>query len=165
MKLKIQIKCNNDQCMPEVIDKGEWVDLYLPKDVKLKSPYVNYSGKFVFNYTKIDLEICMRLLKGYEAIVAPRSSTFEHHGIICPNSIGVIDNPYNGDNDSWKFPVVPLRNATINAGQRICQFRIQLSQKATVWQRIKDLFCSGIEFERVDSLGNSDRGGFGTTGR
>ena len=52
----------------------------------------------------------------------------------------------------------------INKGDRICQFRIQLSQKATVWQKIKWLFSSGIKIEYVDSLSDNNRGGFGSTG-
>ena len=41
----------------------------------------------------------MKLPKGYEAIIAPRSSTFKNWGLIQTNSIGVIDSTYNGDND------------------------------------------------------------------
>ena len=51
-------------------------------------------------------------------------------------------------------------------GERICQFRVQLSQKATMWQKIKWLFSSGIELVQVKDLPNkTNRGGFGSTGK
>ena len=52
----------------------------------------------------------------------------------------------------------------MHKGDRICQFRIQLSQKATMWQKIKWLLSSGIELVEVDDLGNENRLGFGSTG-
>jgi len=57
-----------------------------------------------------------------------------------------------------------MRETTIEAGDRICQFRIQLSQKATMWQKIKWLFSSGVELVQVDDLGDNNRGGLGSTG-
>ena len=71
---------------------------------------------------------------------------------------------YNGNEDEWKFPAVAIRPTFIEKGTRICQFRVQLSQKATVWQKIKWLFTSGIKLVEVDNLDNTNRGGFGSTG-
>ena len=51
-----------------------------------------------------------------------------------------------------------MRETDIKAGDRICQFRIQLSQKATMWQKIKWLLSSGIELVEVDDLGDNNRG-------
>ena len=51
-----------------------------------------------------------------------------------------------------------MREATIEAGDRICQFRIQLSQKATMWQKLKWLLSSGIELVEVDDLSDDNRG-------
>jgi dUTPase len=62
------------------------------------------------------------------------------------------------------FPVTTLRRTSISANTRICQFRIQLSQKATVWQKLKWLFTSGIELVEVESLSSNNRSGFGSTG-
>ena len=53
---------------------------------------------------------------------------------------------------------------TIHKGERICQFEIVPNQFATMWQKLKWLFSSNIEFEWVDNLGNADRGGHGKTG-
>ena len=57
-----------------------------------------------------------------------------------------------------------MKATTIHKGDRICQFRIQLSQKATMWQKLKWLSSSGIELVEVDDLGDNNRGGFGSTG-
>ena len=93
----------------------------------------------------------MKLPEGYEAIMAPRSSTFKNWGILQSNGIGVIDSTYCGDNDIWMFPAYATKNITIPAGTRICQFRIQQEQPS-------------IEFNTVESLGTEDRGGLGSSG-
>ena len=82
------------------------------------------------------------------------------------NSIGVIDNSYNGNTDEWTFLAknITLHSVCVPKGARIAQFRIQLSQKANLWQKIQWLFSSKIEFEYVDILTNQSRGGYGTTG-
>ena len=53
---------------------------------------------------------------------------------------------------SGGWPVVALGKVEIPQYTRVCQFRIQPSQKATVWQKIKWLFTKKIEFEYVDNL-------------
>ena len=106
----------------------------------------------------------MKLPKGFEAIIASRSSTPNKFGIFIPNGQGIIDNSYSGNSDEWNYIVSPMKEVTINKGDRICQFRIQLSQKASIWQKIKWLFSSGIELVEVDDLGDNNRGGLGSTG-
>ena len=54
------------------------------------------------------------------------------------------------------------RTITIPKGTPIAQFEIVLSQKATVWQKLKWLFSNGIKLQRTDSVSNANRGGFGT---
>lgn len=49
--------------------------------------------------TYISQGVSMKLPDGYEAIVAPRSSTFKRYGILQTNGIGVIDNSYCGNDD------------------------------------------------------------------
>ena len=99
----------------------------------------------------IPLGVAMQLPAGYEAHVCPRSSTFKNFGVIQTNSMGIIDNSYCGDNDQWCLPVIALRTTKIYKNDRICQFRL-----------IKK--TEPIDFTRVKSLGNTDRGGFGSTG-
>src|SRR5574344_2326919 len=139
--------------MPSLSVNGDWIDLFAPEYVNC----VYERGKSGI----IDLGIAMQLPKGYEAIVAPRSSTFKHFGIILANSIGIIDNSYCGNTDYWKFPAIALRHTTIHYGDKIAQFRIQLSQKATIWQKIKWLFSNNITLKFYDVFYYADRVGFG----
>ena len=139
---KIKIKYfTNEINKIETFDCGDWIDLRAAKDISLKK------GESAL----IPLGIAMKLPKGYEAHVVPRSSTFKNWGIIQVNSVGVIDYTYMGDNDMWRMPVYAIRDTVIEKGDKICQFRIMESQPQ-------------ITFEEVETLGNSDRGGFGSTG-
>ena len=140
--MKIKVKYHADILPLEMNEKGDWVDLRAAQDMKLWDGY---------SYL-IPLGISVELPEGYEAHVAPRSSTFKNWGIIQTNSVGVIDNSYCGDNDIWMMPVYATRFAEIKKNDRICQFRIVEKQPH-------------LEFETVDHLGNKDRGGFGSTGR
>lgn len=179
MKLKIKVLNvvkDSEFIVPTVISKGDWVDLRAAEDVKLIAPqastlkYRTTNGvkesyrNVTFDSTNINLGIAMQLPKGFEAIVLPRSSTYKNTGTILANSMGVIDNTYCGNEDEWKYPVIALREVEILKGDRICQFRIQLSQKATMWQKLKWFLSSGIEFIEVESLNNESRGGIGSTG-
>lgn len=168
--MKIKVKLFNPACKFSVINKGEWIDLKSAETVSVHTPYAERLRKnktvreVSFEYQLIPLGIGMQLPKGFEAIIAPRSSSFKNYGIIETNSIGVIDSSYSGSEDQWKFPCIAFKDAVIYEGDRICQFRIQLSQKATIWQKIKWLFNNKIEFEFVNDYEGVNRGGFGSTG-
>ena len=125
----------------EQVGWGSWIDLYTYEDVTLKAGQREY----------ISMGVAMQLPQGYEAILAPRSSTFKRYGLLQSNSIGVIDSTYNGDDDIWCMPVVATRDIYIPKGTRICQFRIQKEQPK-------------IRFVTVSSLGNENRSGFGSSG-
>lgn len=122
-------------------EQGDWIDLRAAETVTLKA------GEFKL----IPLGIAMQLPKGYEAHVVPRSSTYKNFGIIQTNHQAVVDESYCGDNDQWWYPAYALRDTTININDRICQFRIVEKQPE-------------LSFEEVDTLGNEDRGGIGSTG-
>ena len=139
MEIKIK-KLVDGLAAIEAVHPGEWCDLRAAEDVTL-SP-----GE----YHRIRLGIAVMLPVGYEAIIAPRSSTFERWGVIPANSIGVIDHLYCGDDDEWSFPVVAAYTTT-RKNDRICQFRIQKQQPE-------------FTIEYVDDLGNENRGGFGSSG-
>ena len=140
MEIKIKYFTDKiDKVAP--ISKGDWIDLRAAETVRLKA------GEFKL----IPLGVAMQLPAGYEAHVCPRSSTFKNFGVIQTNSTGIIDNTYCGDNDQWFFPAFALRDTVINVNDRICQFRIMENQPK-------------IEFNIVESLGNADRGGHGSTG-
>ena len=104
------------------------------------------------DFNLIPLGVGMKLPKGYEAHIVPRSSTYKNFGIIQTNHQAVIDESYCGDNDEWKYPSYALRDTTIKKDDRICQFRIVKKQPS-------------IKFNVVDKLLNKNRGGFGSTGK
>lgn len=126
----------------ERFNVGDWIDLRAAEDVMIDS------GQFKL----IPLGVAMELPQGYEALVAPRSSTFKKLGIILANSIGIIDESYKGDGDEWHFPAYAVKDTFIHKNERICQFRIIKHQPM-------------IRLLEVDHLGNEDRGGIGSTGR
>lgn len=148
---------HNNLPLPKIIDKGEWVDLAAAENV-----HIDHKG----GYTLFSLGVSMQLPDGFEAILAPRSSTPGKFGIMVPNSFGVIDNSYSGNFDIWKMTAYCIKQGgtDIHYGDRVAQFRIQLSQKATFWQKLKWFFSNGIEIVEVDNLEGPDRGGFGSTG-
>lgn len=174
MKIKVRLLSNeNEKLIPEIIEKGDWIDLKNSCEILLNRPQwtplkktniQSFRDVNVF-HTNIPLGIAVELPAGFEAIVAPRSSTFKNFGIIQANSIGIIDNSYNGNNDEWMFPAIALKDCGIPKGQRICQFRIQLSQKATILQKLRWLFTQKIRIEVVSEFKNEDRGGFGSSGK
>lgn len=144
--LKIVVRYHDDYDGPpleklEKISVGDWIDLRAAMDVTLAA------GDFRI----IPLGVSMKLPAGYEAHIAPRSSTFKKWHIIQANSVGIIDNSYSGDGDVWGMPVLAFGKTTIRKNDRICQFRI-----------VKKM--PPIEFEETDHLNGPDRGGFGSTG-
>ena len=139
--MKIRIKYFDNAKKIEKIPQGDWIDLTANADMDLEQ------GGHYF----IPLGVAMELPNGYEAHVAPRSSSFKHWGFLVTNSFGIIDSSYCGDNDQWFLSVYATRNTHISKGDRICQFRVVEKQPQ-------------IDFEEVDILGNSDRGGCGSTG-
>lgn len=120
---------------------GDWIDLHAAEDIKLTPG----------SYHVISLGVSMKLPDGYEAHVAPRSSTFRNWGILQTNSVGIIDNSYCGDRDLWCMPVYATREAEIHKGDRICQFRIVKKMDA-------------VSFNETEHLSDNNRGGFGSTG-
>lgn len=142
-EMKIYIRNIVDGMEPvKAAHPGEWYDLRAAEDHFMKRGDV-YA---------IPLGVAIKLPKGYEAILAPRSSTYQQFGIAMVNSIGVIDNSYCGNNDQWHFSAIALRDTLIHKGDRICQFRIFYQQPR-------------CEIIYTDHLDDEDRGGFGSTGR
>ena len=155
-KKTIRIKYFEGAKKLEKISKGDWIDLYANKDMLIPEG----------ERAMIPLGVAMELPEGYEAHLAPRSSTFKTWGIIQTNSVGVVDHSFMGDNDQWHMPVyclvgkeyankvtgyIRIKGTWIHKGDKIAQFRIMEIQPE-------------IEFEEVEHLGNADRNGFGSTG-
>lgn len=139
---KIKVLYHNSKLEPiEKISVGDWIDLRLSEDVTMKAG----------DYRLLSLGVSIKLPRGYEAIVAPRSSTFSKYGIIMANSLGIIDETYCGIGDIWRFPAYATRNVTIPMNTRICQFRIVKHQPK-------------LKIMSVKTLHDENRGGLGSTG-
>ena len=143
----MRVKLIDKEVYPQGLQKiggnrSDWIDLRARKDIVMKA------GDLVY----IPLGVAMELPRGYEALVAPRSSMPKNFFIMQANSIGIIDESFKGDNDEWCMPAYAIRDTTIHKGERICQFRIIEHQPELV-------------LEYVDVLGNEDRGGWGTSGK
>lgn len=141
-QIKIIYHNQNIDKIINIENKSDWYDLRAAETVEMRAG----------DYKLISLGVSMKLPEGYEAHVAPRSSTFKNFGVLQTNSFGIIDNSYSGTNDIWKFPALAMRDTVIHEGDRICQFRIEKKQPA-------------VEFIEVDELDDTDRGGFGSTGK
>ncbi|MDD6683643.1 MAG: deoxyuridine 5'-triphosphate nucleotidohydrolase [Clostridiales bacterium] len=140
--MTIKIRYHGDVTPLEKIPQGDWIDLRAAETVEMKAG----------EYRLISLGVSMQLPRGYEAHVAPRSSTFKKWGVIQANSLGIIDESYCGDHDIWYFPALAMRDTVIEKGDRICQFRIVEKMPA-------------VAFETVEFLSAPDRGGIGSTGK
>lgn len=125
----------------EITSYGGCVDLYNYEELCLKA------GEKGF----INFGISMKLPEEYDALILPRSSTFKRYGILLTNSVGYIDNSYNGTEDYWMACVYATRDITIPKGTRCFQFRLIKRQP-------------NIDFVQQDSLNDTNRGGFGSSG-
>ena len=139
-KIKIKLLRGINTVSPQL--HSDWIDLRAAEETKLMAG----------EYKAIPLGVAIELPKGYEAIIAPRSSTFKVYGILMANSIGVIDESYCGGGDEWHFLAFATRHTVIHAGERICQFRIVKHQPK-------------FRLTWVERLTRKNRGGIGSTGR
>ena len=170
--MKIKVKLFEGGKMPQVNEKGDLFDVFARTKVTLNAPQAGVQHQVnnekvrdvTFNSTLIGLGFAMEIPQGFKANLYPRSSTYSKWGIIFGNHVGQIDSTYCGNNDEWKVNAVALRATEIHIGDKIAQFEIVPSSKATCWQKFKWLFSSKIEFVEVECLEHHDRGGFGTTG-
>lgn len=121
--------------------KSAWIDVRASKDTRVTMGETQI----------VPLGFAAQMPDGYEAILAPRSSSAKKFGFIQTNSIGVIDDSYCGDTDEWGLAIYGIKDGEIHKGDRIAQFRIQ--------EKMPD-----VEFFAVSSLRHSDRGGFGSSG-
>jgi dUTP pyrophosphatase len=137
---RIKIKKHHPDVVFKNIPNGDWQDLSIVEEAVLAEG----------DYKLLSFGFSAQLPEGFEAHIVPRSSTFKKYGILQTNGVGIVDNSYCGDNDIWMFPCYATKSIVIPAGERIAQFRIFKKQDA-------------LKFEFVDTLGNKERGGFGST--
>lgn len=144
MEIKVYYHSEAIDRLQYIDGKSDWIDLRAAENYSLKK------GDFAL----INLGVSMQVPEGYEAHIAPRSSTFKRWGILQTNSVGVIDNSYSSAEDVWMMPVYATRDTEIKVNDRVCQFRIVENQPH-------------IDFREVtaEELTPKARGGFGSTGR
>jgi len=119
--MTIKIRYHGDVTPLEKIPQGDWIDLRAAETVEMKAG----------EYRLISLGVSMQLPKGYEAHVAPRSSTFKKWGVIQANSLGIIDESYCGDHDIWYFPALAMRDTVIE--------RVIASASSGLWKKCRRL--------------------------
>jgi len=96
--------------------------------------------------------VIVQVPQGTVLLIIPRSSLPRKKGLICPHSLGVIDEDYHGPEDEIFVQVqnITKEPVTIERGERIAQGLIVRAEKA--------------EWNEVDDHGAKTRGGFGSTG-
>lgn len=101
---------------------------------------------------RVPLNIAIQLPAGHWAMLAARSSLHKK-GLMLANGIGVGDADYCGDNDEYQAALYNFstQDVTVERGDRIVQLLI--------------LPYTRVSVEAVETLANSDRGGFGSTGK
>lgn len=170
--MQIRIKKMRDNAKLPVFKNGNLMDCYVSK-IGYAAPKDEYltlieSGEFSMDdinwmkgdrlgYAKGDIVVvklgfAIELPKGKKMLLYPRSSTFRKYGLLLTNSVGVIDDTFNGDNDEVIAMFYATREGAVVENDRLVQMDIQDAME-------------DIEFEVVETLGNKDRGGFGSTGK
>ncbi len=96
--------------------------------------------------------VVVKVPHGYALLVLPRSSLPRKKGLICPHSLGLIDQDYHGPNDEIFVQVKNItdKTVTVERGERIAQGLFVKIERAS--------------FVEVDGHGVESRGGFGSTG-
>lgn len=162
-QVKVKLVRENAQ-MPER-KNGNWFDIYTSGARILKKNEIKGSFKLpleptifdgIIHYNEGDvvilyLGIATDLGKGYEANMISRSSFFMNTGLLLSNSIGLMDDCFCGDKDEWRAVCYATRAGALKIGDRHMQFTVK---KTGVF-----------DLEEVETLGNANRGGYGSTGK
>lgn len=95
--------------------------------------------------------VIIRVPEGYALLIIPRSSLPRKKALICPHSLGVIDQDYHGPDDEIFVQVQNASNkpVTVERGERIAQ---GLLVKVGIAQ-----------WNEVEKHKENSRGGFGST--
>lgn len=141
--MKIKIK-RFDKTLPLPVHKTAGavaVDLYSRLDFNINPKQIAY----------IPMNVAIKIPDGYFIIQIPRSSTHKL-GLMAINSVGVFDRDYCGNDDEYHFAAYNFTDKPvfIEKGTRLCQLLL--------------IKCENFDFDEVDSMEETSRGGFGTTG-
>ena len=146
---------------------GNWHDCYVSGAAVLKAAAVENWGfdwrdaivrmqdTGVIHYQPGDIVVLFlgfsaQMEQGYEGHILPRSSTFTKYGLLLSNAMGIVDDTYCGDEDEWRAVMYATKEGHFRVGERLVQISFQKTLNVT--------------FERVETLGNENRGGYGSTG-
>ena len=170
--MKIRIKKMRENAKLPEFKNGNWMDCYISKIGKVDRCTLSLGGEFDFkkdvdwydeNSTNLipyeagdalvfKLGFALELPKGKELHLLPRSGTCRKYGLILTNSMGIGDDTFVGDNDEYMAVMYATRSGSVKVGERLLQIKIVDSMEK-------------MEFEEVETFGNKDRGGYGSTGR
>lgn len=100
---------------------------------------------------RVPLNIALEPPKGYFLLVAARGS-LPKKGLMLANSVGIGDPDFSGNTDEYWATLFNFTDheVPIARGERLVQGIFKKFGRA--------------EWDEVEDLGNTDRGGFGTTG-
>lgn len=136
----------------EKIEGGDLVDLRTSR-IKVNGEEKTFPCEYRFGDTVfVKLGFAMKMPPEKKANVYPRSGTFKNYGLLLTNSVGQIDNKYQGNDDEWCAMFWATRDGIINYDDRILQFEVV------------DRVMENVTFEEVIELNNINRGGFSSTG-
>ena len=101
--------------------------------------------------TVFDLNVAIKVPPGHFVLMAARSS-LRKRGLMLANGIGILDEDYAGDNDEYHAALYNFTDEAIEVkrGERVVQIVVLPYDK--------------VAWSEVETLGQPDRGGFGTTG-
>mgnify|MGYP005683457701 CR=1 FL=1 len=96
--------------------------------------------------------VIVQVPAGYALLLIPRSSLPRKKALVCPHSLGVIDQDYHGPEDELMVQVQNISDepVVVERGERIAQGLFVKVEQA--------------QWHEVDDHGAETRGGFGSTG-
>lgn len=101
---------------------------------------------------RVSLGFAMRMPEGKMAKMPPRSGTRSNYGVIMTNSVGQVDNAYQGTGDIWMAEFYAVQDGEMALGDRVAQFEIVDAMPEVI-------------FNVVEALSSEDRGGYGSSGK
>lgn len=143
MKVKVWKKDPRAKLLEKSTEQSVGYDLFALEEVSIEP------GEF----TLIRTGLVIKTEPPYALFIFPRSSLFKNKSLIMPNSAGIIDFDYCGEEDEVKIPVLNLgkEKVVIRAYEKIAQaVFIKIGNP-----KIEEVFIP-------PKL--SSRGGFGSTG-
>lgn len=141
MDIRIR-RSDKDLPLPEYKTPGSAaMDCYVREDLTIPGRSVGYAS----------LNFSLAPPPGHFVIMAARSSLHKQ-GLMFANGIAVFDQDYAGDGDEYKVILYNFTDApvTVKRGDRVSQIVV--------------LPFDRVNWQEVDTLGNPDRGGIGSTG-